>query len=212
MRIMEWWNSPDSVSLAGTVAQILVALIGLVVLALGIRSSQLQNRQQQINELNIAEANAASAEANRGLEEAKLHAAELENKTAQAELELKRLQMSQAHVIEYSDEANLNREGSPITGGSVKFSTGLTKLLDRAKRSKDPKESEHIYLATIEAKPNFPFTYLYFAQFLKKQNDSRWEKYANEALRIFRITTSISHNTDHDAGLEDTKTLLEIKE
>ena len=35
---MTWWNYPDTVSFASSVAQVLVALIGIAALVIGIRS------------------------------------------------------------------------------------------------------------------------------------------------------------------------------
>ncbi len=107
MKIMEWWNSADIVSFMGTIAQILTAIMGLVVLTLGIRSSQLQNRQQQINKLNIAQANTAAAEANEGLSKANERALELENKTAQAQLELQKIKDKQAPWVLTSDQETM---------------------------------------------------------------------------------------------------------
>ena len=62
---MTWWNSPDTVSFASSVAQVLVALIGIAALVIGIRSSQLQNKQQQENLLNIATAKKRSSKGER---------------------------------------------------------------------------------------------------------------------------------------------------
>ncbi|MBF0245307.1 MAG: hypothetical protein HQL31_08550 [Planctomycetes bacterium] len=44
---LNWWNSKDAISFASTTSQVAVALIGIIALVLGIRSSQLQDRQQQ---------------------------------------------------------------------------------------------------------------------------------------------------------------------
>jgi hypothetical protein len=92
---MTWWNSADSVSLAGTVSQIIVALAGIVALVLGIRLSQLQDAHDKETELHIVTAKRDAAKANE-------RAASLENETANARLELERLKSAQ-HPWELSD-------------------------------------------------------------------------------------------------------------
>ena len=122
MKIMEWWNSPDIVSLASTTAQILMAIMGIIVLTLGIRSSQLQNRQQQITERNIAQANATAAKANKGLAQAKERALELENQTAQAQLELKKLKDKEAPwVLTHEQEKILSQSLEKAEKGKIEI-------------------------------------------------------------------------------------------
>ncbi len=64
MNFLNWWNSKDAISLASTTSQVAVALIGIIALVLGIRSSQLQDRQQQQNLLDITNAKKEVVKAN----------------------------------------------------------------------------------------------------------------------------------------------------
>jgi len=110
MKIMSWWNSPDAISFAGTVSQIAVALMGIIALVIGIRSSQLQDRQQQQNLVNIANAKNEAAKANERTQKLEHGTAVLKKEAAQAKLELEQLKIKTAPRVltEYQRQFIIN--------------------------------------------------------------------------------------------------------
>lgn len=96
MKVMSWWNSADAIAFATTASQIAVALLGIIALIFGIRSSQLQDRQQQQNLLNIASANKEAAQANERTQQLEYGTALLKKEAAQAKLELEQLKSQTA--------------------------------------------------------------------------------------------------------------------
>jgi hypothetical protein len=53
IKVMSWWNSADAISFASTTSQVALAILGIIVLILGFRSSQLRDRQQQLTKLEL---------------------------------------------------------------------------------------------------------------------------------------------------------------
>ena len=96
MNILNWWNSKDAISFASTISQVAVALIGIIALILGIRSSQLQDRQQQQSILDIANAKKEAANANQRTQELERGTATLTKEAWQAKLELEQLKQNTA--------------------------------------------------------------------------------------------------------------------
>ena len=96
MKVMSWWNSADAISFASTASQIAVALFGIIALIIGIRSSQLQDRQQQQNLVNIARANNEAAKANERTQQLEHGTAELMKEAAEAKLKLEKLKSETA--------------------------------------------------------------------------------------------------------------------
>ncbi|MBI1811397.1 MAG: hypothetical protein HY035_05040 [Nitrospirae bacterium] len=103
MKIMTWWNSPDFISLASTIAQILGAVVGIIIVTLGIRSSQLQDIEQQRSKLNIENSKVEAARANE-------RAAVLEKEAAVARLELEVLKEKQAPWIFSNEQRRLFKD------------------------------------------------------------------------------------------------------
>ncbi len=96
MKFINWWNSKDAISFASTTSQVAVALIGIIALILGIRSSQLQSRQQQQNLFDIANANKEAAKANERTQQLESGTAALEQESSRAKLELENLKQNTA--------------------------------------------------------------------------------------------------------------------
>ena len=70
-------------------------------------------------------------------------------------------------------------------------------------------EVEGIYLSVVEERPKFPFTQFFYALCLYDRGSTDWRPYAEEAKRIFELTTLIDgHHYHHDEFLDKTNTLL----
>jgi len=63
--------------------------------------------------------------------------------------------------------------------------------------------------SVIKQYPKFPFGYIVKSNILLAHKDNRWKLYANKALEILKITTSIQgHNSQQDSALKKVNTIL----
>ena len=68
---------------------------------------------------------------------------------------------------------------------------------------------ESIYSSLIKENPDFPFSYYAMSVCKKDRNDPDWIEYAEKALTILNITTSIgNHHEQHDITLKALSKIL----
>jgi hypothetical protein len=124
--------------------------------------------------------------------------------------EIETLQHDVVALRDYSDIASLNALGKPYEDGDVIFNTPISIILESTWERKDgnlvmrrDEEAEKKYREVIRKFPKFPFAYYFVALCLRDKGDESWRKYAQDAVKILEITTTISgHNNHHDEVLQ----------
>lgn len=123
------------------------------------------------------------------------------------------------HVKEFGYYANLDMYGRPVAyANGLTYKSELTDLMSKVLFSKDGKTHVKRDLANLKfldeviAKyPNFPFGYYVKSDILKFADDILWKVTANQAIKIFEITTTIEgHNKMHDEALKVLRNELAI--
>jgi hypothetical protein len=115
-------------------------------------------------------------------------------------------QKKQQETLEYWEVARLNAFALHFIGGDLEDHTELNNIIGAYIHNQNGKVVWDCSAASIEAytkaanfDPKFPFPYFYRASCNKLNNADEWQKDADTAQRLFRITTQIpGHNQNHD--------------
>ncbi len=135
-------------------------------------------------------------------------------------LRIKELEREMLDIKEYSFYADYNITGTNLNAGTgLSISSDLYNRMSKILSIKDDnafiiQDQENIKLIDeiIELYPYFPFGYFAKFQILKNFDDPDWRKYAERAIQIFEVTTTISgHNASHDQALKILKGSLQDK-
>ena len=114
------------------------------------------------------------------------------------------------NVKEYSYYATLDIYGIDIIAGyGLTYTSDLSKRMGKVVEEvngklyvRNDKKSLPILDEVIEKYPNFPFGYFAKFNILKSFGDLAWKRYAQKAVDIFQITTTIKgHHASHDEAL-----------
>lgn len=175
-------------------------------------------------EAQVAVAKAASdtavvkvSEAQARIAEADEAAAEAQKLAAADQLERVKLEAKLAAIKRYSYVATLTFNGMVYTGGDVTMPTEISQAVDGTWFEPTPNHFRPVCEKSALDKdrealtrlPDFPFTYYALAYCLEKQNDPTWRSYAQQAVAIFKETTTIGgHQKSHDDTLGYLQQLL----
>ena len=115
-------------------------------------------------------------------------------------------QTKQRETLEYWEVARLNAFALHFIGGDLQDHTELNNIIGAYIHNQNGKVVWDCSSASIEAytkavnfDPKFPFSYFYRASCNKLNNTDQWQKDADIAQRLFRITTQIpGHNQNHE--------------
>ena len=115
-------------------------------------------------------------------------------------------QTKQRETLEYWEVARLNAFALHFIGGNLQDHTELNNIIGAYIHNQNGKVVWDCSSASIEAytkavnfDPKFPFSYFYRASCNKLNNTDQWQKDADIAQRLFRITTQIpGHNQNHE--------------
>jgi len=134
--------------------------------------------------------------------------------------EIKKLNDDISGVKNYSHVAMLDlygveqEYGYPLTGWKTELYNLMESVLEKKKEGTSFKSNDTsltILNKVIVKYPNFPFGYFGIALILLQQGKSGWQQYANKAVEILKITTSIEgHKGIHDQVLQQLTTYLDL--
>jgi len=132
-------------------------------------------------------------------------------------IKIQELEKEILNVKKYSYYADYNIYGTNIMMGlGLSFSSDLSNRMKELLFEKDGKtyvknliENLPLIDEVIEKYPYFPFGYFTKFDFLKAHGNPEWKKYAQKAVEIFEVTTTIpGHNESHDEALRLLKHVL----
>lgn len=129
---------------------------------------------------------------------------------------LKSVQTNLSNINKYGDVAQLNFKGdrsisddyslpSELSG----WTNGFVKDLNGKKHIRYDDSAIVHYQQILKDHPRYPFSYYLMAEAYRLRNDPKWKEYAREAIKIFKITTSLPlHAPNHDEALKTLKELI----
>ena len=111
---------------------------------------------------------------------------------------------------EYWEVARLNAFGLHFIGGDLQDHTELNNIIGAYIHDQNGRvtwdcspTSIEAYTKAVNFDPKFPFSYFYRASCYRLSNATEWQKDADTAQRLFRVTTQIpGHNQNHDEILK----------
>jgi tetratricopeptide (TPR) repeat protein len=123
------------------------------------------------------------------------------------------------NLAEYGEVATVNFRGTHVPRETQSVQTPLVGWIDTYVR--DTSEGQLIrhddeaiayYTRLQEAYPKYPFSYYFLAEAYRRRGEGRWRDYAQKAIEIFTITTSLPHHVpNHDEALAHLQKMLDAQ-
>ena len=143
----------------------------------------------------------------------------MQKENLQKESEIKSLNKEVVGIKDYGNVANLDdlgvekRYGDMFTGWKTDLYTLMEQVIFETKGMPifNIKDSALLILDIVISKyPKFPFAYFAKSMILLKKGQTNWREFADKALDIFAITTTIEgHNKNHDTALKFLKSIID---